>query len=159
MILTADELLAGSSLTFEVDVPAMILNPTKPEDKSVGNLPSVRLRPLTVNDLQLISRAAREKEGLTAVLMVQKALVEPVMTITQIASLSVGLMQFLLEEVNRISGITTTEEQMEVNINDPLLKAVATLAKNFGWTPQEINQLTLGQIMLSLQMLAKEEAS
>ena len=71
-----------------------------------GELPTtVRLRPLTVGDLQTIARAAKESDSLMATLMVQRALVEPELTIAQVSSLHVGLVQFLLERVNEVSGI------------------------------------------------------
>ena len=59
MMLTAEELLAGSQLDFAVNVPAEILQPEgNGTSKSAPH--SVRLRPLTVNDLQVITRAAKE---------------------------------------------------------------------------------------------------
>ena len=48
-MLTADELLAGSALTFEVEVPAALLTAGV---ATTGR--TVRLRPLTVHDLQRI---------------------------------------------------------------------------------------------------------
>ncbi len=155
-MLTAEELLAGSSLTFEVQIPPDVLHPG--HDGDTGDRPrAVRLRPLAVRDLQLISRAAKEQDQLTATLMVQRALVEPQMSVAEVATLHVGLVQFLLNEVNRISGITATAEQLSATTEAPLTKAAFVLAREFGWTPQEINELTLGQVLLHLQML-KEKA-
>jgi len=152
MMLTAEELLAGSELTYEVDIPPHLLS------MSVSNSANtVRLRPLTIRDLQLISRAAKESDSLIATLMVQRSLVEPEMSVLQVASLPVGLVQHLLSHVNRVSGITTTPEQMNGAIEDPLAKAAFVLAKSFGWTPQQVSELTLGQVLLHLQML-KEKA-
>lgn len=150
-MLTAEELLAGGGLTFEVEVPAEVLRPAE----GVGNgAPSaVRLRPLTVRDLQLVSRAAKESDSLTAALMVQRALVEPEMSVAQASAMHVGLLQFLLEQVNRISGIATTPEQLSSAVEAPLAKATFVLAQEFGWTPQQVNELTLGQVLLHLQML------
>jgi hypothetical protein len=158
-MLTAEELLAGSSLTFEVEIPPDVLHPG--HDTDAGEAPrAVRLRPLAVHDLQLISRAAKEQDQLTATLMVQRALVEPEMSVAQVAGLHVGLVQFLLNEVNRISGIAVTAEQLSATTDTPLAKAAFILAREFGWTPQEVNELTLGQVLLHLQMLAgaKEKA-
>ena len=117
---------------------------------------TVRLRPLTVRDLQLISRAAKESDSLTATLMVQRALVEPEMSVAQVAALHVGLVQFLLQHVNQISGITTTAEQTEEAMQAPLAKAAFILAREFGWTPQQVSELTLGQVLLHLQMLREK---
>ncbi len=150
-MLSAEELLAGGGLTFEIEVPPGVLLPAE----GVGNgAPSaVRLRPLTVRDLQLVSRAAKESDSLTATLMVQRALVEPEMSVAQASAMHVGLLQFLLEQVNRISGIATTPEQLSSAVEAPLAKAAFVLAQEFGWTPQQVNELTLGQVLLHLQML------
>ena len=154
-MLSAEELLAGGSLTFEVEVPAEVLDPA--EGAGNGAPTTVRLRPLTVRDLQLISRAAKESDSLTATLMVQRALVEPEMSVAQASTMHVGLVQFLLRQVNRISGIATTSEQLSGTAEAPLAKAAFVLAQEFGWTPQQVNELTLGQVLLHLQML-KEKA-
>ena len=154
-MLSAEELLAGGSLTFEVEVPAEVLHPT--EGAGNGMPTTVRLRPHTVRDLQLVSRAAKESDSLTGTLMVQRALVEPEMSVAQASTMHVGLVQFLLQQVNRISGIATTSEQLSGAIEAPLAKAAFVLAQEFGWTPQQVNELTLGQVLLHLQML-KEKA-
>ena len=156
MTLSADELLAGSALTFEIDVPPHVLRPGDGDgdsDRANGRTHTMRLRPLTVHDLQLISRAAKENGELVATLMVQRALVEPAMTVPQVSSMHVGLMEFLLAQVNRISGIATPAHHLAAAVDAPLAKAASVLAREFGWTPQEMNELTLGQIALHLQML------
>ena len=154
-MLTSEELLAGSSLTFEVEVPANLIHPGDGATAE-GKSHVVRLRPLTVRDLQLISRAAKESDSLIATLMVQRALVEPEMSVAQMSTMSVGLIQFLLKQVNRISGITTTAEQLSSAIEAPLAKAAFILSKEFGWTPQQVSELTLGQILVHLQMLGRK---
>lgn len=158
MTLSAEELLAGSALTYEIAVPAEVLNPRDTvriggSEPANGHEPTVRLQPLTVADLQLISRAAKENGSLVATLMVQRALVEPAMTVPQVAAMHVGLLQFLLQQVNLISGIATTADDLHTAVDAPLAKAAYVLAREFGWTPQEVNALTFGQIALHLQML------
>ncbi len=150
-MLTAEELLAGSALTFEVEVPPEILRPAGagPEKEPM----SVRLRPLTVRDLQLVARAAKENDALVAALMVQRALVAPELTAAQVSGLPAGLVEYLLEEINRISGITASAEQISEARRSPLVKAAYVLAKEFGWTPEQVGQLTLGQVLLHLEML------
>lgn len=150
-MLSSEELLAGGDLTFEVEVPAEVLRPTG--DSGGGAPDKVRLRPLTVRDLQLISRAAKESDSLTATLMVQRALVEPEVSVAQASAMHVGLVQFLLQHVNRLSGIATTSEQLSGAMEAPLAKAAFVLAQEFGWTPQQVNDLTLGQVLLNLKML------
>lgn len=154
-MLTAEELLAGSTLTYTIAIPPTLLAPTgAPANGSAA--PTVSLRPLTIRDLQLATRAAKENDTLVATLMVQQALVEPVLTIAQVAALPAGLVQFLLQQVNRLSGITTSQEQMNQALDAPLVKAAFILAKEFGWTPHEVNNLTLGQVLLQLQMLQQQ---
>ncbi len=153
-MLSAEELLAGSALTFEVEVPGTVLHP----GNGGGEGGTVQLRPLTVRDLQLVSRAARESDSLLATLMVQRALVEPAMSVPQVTTLPVGLVQFLLHHVNRISGIAATSEQLASAAEAPLVKAAFVLARELGWTPQQVGELTLGQVMLHLQMLREKPA-
>jgi hypothetical protein len=154
MTLSADELLAGSQLTYEIEVPAALL--AAKEDAAPAGPRSVVLRPLSVRDLQLVSRAAKENDEMLAALMVQRSLVAPEMSVGKVVSMPVGLMQFLLQEVNRISGITTSPEFMTDTLEAPLVKAAFVLAKEFGWTPDQFNALTMGQIMLHLQKLREE---
>ena len=151
-MLAAEELLAGSKMTFAIEVPEPVLDPShNGAEQSAPH--KVRLRPLTVNDLQLVSRAAKENDDLTAALMVQRSMVEPEISVAQATTMHVGLMQFLLQQVNRISGITTTSDQLSAGMEAPLAKAAFLLAKEFGWTPQDVNDLTLGQVLLHLQMM------
>jgi hypothetical protein len=152
-MLTAEELLAGGALTFDVTVPAAVL--------SAAGMASgqVRLKPLTVRDLQLITRAAKDNDALTSALMVQTALVEPRMTLAQVNTMQVGLLQFLLDQVNRISGIAVDAGDMRAATQDPLVRAAFILAREFGWTPEQVGELTLGQIMLHLQMLKEQRVA
>lgn len=150
-LLTADELLAGAAATFEVEVPAELVAAGR-----LGTAGRVRLRPLTVRDLQLVSRAARDNDALTGVLMVQAALVEPKLGVGQINGMAAGLMEFLLGEVNRISGLVARPGQLEAAASEPIARAAHLLARHFGWTPQQVSELTLGQILLHLQMLSAQ---
>ena len=146
-MLTADGLLAGSAITAEVEIPRRLLGDADLDDRRV------RLRPLSIHDLRLINRAARESDDLAAALMVQRALVEPPLSVQQVTTMSAGLLQFLLEQVNRISGIHVTEEELAEAMRDPLAQASLRLAREYGWTPQEIGELTLGQMLMHLHMV------
>jgi hypothetical protein len=152
--LTADELLAGSNLSYEVEVPGRLLSAAHQADGG-----KVRLRPLTVCDLQLITRAAKENDALTSALMVQSALLEPELSLPQVNALPVGLLQFLLENVNRISGISIPPREVQAAAADPLVRAAHLLSKEFGWTPEEVGELTLGQILLHLQLLKEQRTA
>lgn len=151
-MLTAEELLAGSDLTFAVDVPPGVL---RPGDAASGG---VRLRPLTVRDLQLVARAAKESDQLTATLMVQRALVEPALSAAQVAALPAGLVQFLLHHVERTSGLAATAAELAQAGEAPLAQAAHALAREFGWTPQQLAEMTIGQVLLHLQMLGGRAA-
>lgn len=156
MSLSAEELLAGAGVTYEVRLPAQVLHPGN-GIRPGADLSTIRLRPLTVSDLQLISRAAGDGGSLLATLMMQRALVEPEMTIAQVSMLHVGLVQFVLGEINRISGITATEDQMTNAAQAPIAKAAFILADEFGWTPEQVGSLTLGQVLLHLEMVSRRE--
>ena len=110
-MLSAEELLAGSRLTFDVDVPGAVLRPEDPD----GPDGTVRLRPLTVHDLQ-----------------------------------------FLLHHVNQVSGIAASSDELARAAQAPLAKAAMALERAFGWTPAEVSELTVGQMLLHLQLLGEE---
>lgn len=148
MTLTTEELLAGGALTHDVDIPADLLS--APNGHS-GPL-RVILRPLAVRDVQLIGKAAREDEALSAALMIQQALVEPALKPEQVSQLPAGLARFLVERINAISGISTPLNALEELVQAPLAKACFVLAKEFGWTPEQVSGMTIGQILLYLEM-------
>ncbi|WP_164018124.1 hypothetical protein [Pyxidicoccus trucidator] len=153
--LTAEELLAGAAGTFTVSLPANVLKPGT-GDSPTGSAGEVVLRPLQIRDVERVSRAAKEQRVLTSVLMVQQALVSPKLTVEQVGSLSAGLVQFLLEKVNAISGLNLGEDDLDSAVKAPLAKACFVLAKEFGWTPAECSELTVGQVLLYLEMLARD---
>lgn len=150
-MLTADELLAGSGLTYQIEVPSELLRPG-----SSGAPQYVRMRPLTIKDLQLISRAAKENDSLVAALMVQRALVEPELTVAQVGAMHAGLVHYLLEQVNRLSGITAEGGDVDAAMSEPLTRAAFALSEAFGWTPQQISEMTLAQVLLHLQLLREQ---
>ena len=60
MFLTPEELMMGASASYEVEIPNEILYPKindKTEDSPVVSK-KVKLKPLTVKDVQLIAKAA-----------------------------------------------------------------------------------------------------
>jgi hypothetical protein len=148
MTLTSDELLAGGALRHDVEVPAELLDGAaeSPTDTVVV------LRPLTVRDLQRIGRAARDDDELTAGLMIQEALVEPELGAEQVSALPAGLARYLVERINSVSGITTPRDALGELVQAPLARACYVLAREFGWTPEEVSGMTIGQILLYLEM-------
>jgi hypothetical protein len=154
MSLTADDLLVGGSLTHEVEIPADLLAGAD----GVGR-GHVVLRPLTVSDLQRIGRAAREDDGLTAALMIQRALVDPELKVEQVSRMPAGLARYLVERVNEISGVSMPRDALEEHVQAPLARACFVLAKEFGWTPEEVSGMTIGQVLLYVQMTHERRAS
>ena len=153
-LLSAEDLLAGAAATHTVEVPAALLGAGDDGGDVAGR---VVLRPLTVRDVQRLTQAAREQRALTSVLMVQQALVEPALTVDQVGRLSAGLVQFLLGRVNRISGLTLDEDGLEQAVKAPLARACFVRAREFGWTATECSELTVGQVLLYLEMLARDD--
>lgn len=152
MMLSAEELLAGSGVTHEVALPPELLG-----DDPFAN-GAVRIRPLTVRDLQRINKAVREDEGLCASFMISQAIVEPPLSFDQVCTLRAGLARFLVSRINEISGIDTSADELQEYVQVPLAKACFVLAKEFGWTPEEVSGMTIGQILLYLEMSSANAA-
>lgn len=153
MTLNAEELLAGTGLTHEVEIPAELLigGATTTDQRVV-------IRPLTVRDLQRIGKAARDDDSLSAALMIQQALVEPALKQDQVSQLPAGLARFLVDQINDLSGISTPRDALTELVQAPLAKACFVLAKEFGWTPEQVSGMTIGQILLYLEMARGGEA-
>jgi hypothetical protein len=153
--LTAEDLLAGAAASHTVEVSSGLLSGAG-EDGGGAVAGQVVLRPLTVRDVQRVTRAAREQHLLTSILLVQQALVSPRLTVEQVGGLPAGLVQFLLARVNQISGLTMAEDDLERAVRAPIARACFVLAREFGWTAAECSELTLGQVLLYLEMLARD---
>lgn len=158
MFVTAEELLAGRELTFEVEIPAQILSPSLENGHANGHTnhsepKKIQLRPLTVKDVQLIAKGAKDDEVLTSVLMIQRSVVEPALKQSDIAGMHSGLVRFLVDAINRISGLSTTEDEMKDIVESPIVRAFFVLAKEFNWTPQQVREMTVGQILGYLELL------
>ncbi|HYJ84691.1 MAG TPA: hypothetical protein VEW46_01385 [Pyrinomonadaceae bacterium] len=151
--LSAEDLLAGASSTHTVRVPTALLNADGANNGADAG--EIVLRPLTVRDVQRVTAAAKEQQLLASVLMVQQALVSPQLTIEQVGSLPAGLVQFLLARVNAISGLSLDGDDLERTIKAPLTRACFILSREFGWTPAQCSELTVGQVILYLEMLAR----
>jgi hypothetical protein len=153
MTLTAEELIVGASAHHEITVPHELLATSeRPTDAS-----TVVLRPLTVRDLQQIGAASVDNDGLSAALMIQQALVEPELRLDQITHLPAGLARFLVDRINEISGVDSHPDQLTELVQTPLARACFVLAKEFGWTPEEVSGMTIGQILLYLEMSRNDE--
>lgn len=147
-ILTAQELLAGSLLVHEVEVPPEVLLPGGGAMQAAGA--AVRLRPLKVATLALIAKAAREDASLVPLLMVKESLVEPVLALEQIRQMHAGLLHFLVAAINRISGLEAGESAARNASSSVIGEAHLQLARHFGWTPAQVAELTPGQVAVYL---------
>lgn len=148
--LTADELLAGAALTYRVAVPPHLLPPD-------GVATEVVLRPLVLADVVRLHRAAGEDGELASTLMVQQALLEPALSLEQVHRLPAGLAEFLLGEVNRVSGLSLDSDELADAVHAPLARACFVLSREFGWTPDRCAELTVGQVLMYLELLGRGE--
>jgi len=156
--LTAEVLLASGAATHTVRIPSSLLRGGAPDGPEPGPpAGEVTLRPLLVRDVDRVARAAREQRVLASVLMVQQALVAPKLSVEQVGDLPAGVVQFLADRVNAISGLTVDEDELECAVRAPLARACFILAREFGWTPSECSELTVGQVLLYLEMIARDE--
>lgn len=160
-LLSVDDLLLGGRATHRVSVPAEVLDPAggaSAGSAAAGASGEVVLRPLVLADVMRIHKAAREDGSLTSVLMVQQALVEPAVTVEQVNRMHGGLVEFLLAEVNRISGFTMGADELADTVREPMARACFELSRRFGWTPDECAALTVGQVILYLEMAGRGDA-
>lgn len=153
-MLSTDDLLQGAAATHAIDIPPSLLGQGEGNGAGAGQ---VILRPLTVKDVRRINHASKEQQALASVLMVQQALVEPALTIDQVGTMSAGLVKYLLDNVNRVSGLELGEDDLDQAIRAPMARACFVLSREFGWTPTECAELTVGQVLLYLEMLARGE--
>jgi hypothetical protein len=154
--LNAEEMLAGGSLVFDVEIPDDVLRPDgngTSGEVDAAEPSRVKLRPLTVRMVQQITRAAKDNDALLSALLIKESMVEPALNFDQVHGLHTGLARFLLDEVNRISGMQLPEQKVRELVQTPLAKACFALAREFGWTPQEVGELTMAQVMMYVEML------
>ena len=150
--LTTEDLLAGASLTHHVTVPEELV-----PGAAEGAGREVVIRPLVLADVMRLHRAAGDDGELASALMVQQALVDPELSIEQVHRLPAGLVEFLLAEVNRTSGLSLGADELTDAVHAPLARACFVLGREFGWTPDRCAELTVGQVLLYLEMLARGE--
>jgi hypothetical protein len=178
--LTAADLLVGSQGTHDVVIPAAILNPQL--DGATGAIASanhssngsanssasssanssasradqrVRVRPLSLATMTLISRATRDDASLVPILMIKEAVIEPTLTIEHIRQMHVGLVHYLVAQINRLSGLGADGSALDQAVNSSLGQTHLLLAKHFGWTPDQVSQLTPGQVAVYLAGIEK----
>jgi len=150
--MSVQDLLAGASVTYETVIPARVLRPGAEGDANPG---SVRLRPLSVGVLALVSRAARDDAALVPLLMIKEAMVEPAVTLDQVRQMHVGLVHFLIGRINEISGLSSDGQALDEAADSPVGRTHVLLARHFGWTPEQVAQLTPAQVAVYLAGVEK----
>ena len=157
--LKAEDLLAGSRAVYDIRIPAAILAPG-PQAEIEAELDAdaggcVSLRPINIATLTLIARAARDDASLVPLLMIKEALIEPRLQLEQIRQLHLGIVQFLVSQVNLISGLSADGKSLSEAAESPLGRTHLLLARHFGWTPEQVSQLTPGQVAVYLAGIEK----
>lgn len=156
--LTAQELLAGSLLSYDIEVPAKVLRPAGEAAEVAGQ---VRVRPLKVATLALIARAAREDSSLVPLLMIKESLLEPPLSLEQIRQMHAGLVDFLIAAINRVSGLESgqsAQNSARSAAASVIGEAHLRLAWHFGWTPAQVAELTPGQVAIYLAGIDRLQA-
>jgi hypothetical protein len=100
--------------------------------------------------LTLISRAARDDASLVPLLMIKEAMLEPALTLDQIRQMHVGLVYYLVSQINHISGLDANGAALDGAVDTPLGRTHILLARHFGWTPEQVSHLTPGQVAVYL---------
>lgn len=103
--LTAEDLLAGAAATYQVVVPPEIIRPGSRDAEENGKKVTVVLRPLNIGSFQLILKAAREDPGLIPILMIKESVIEPTLSLAQVRQMHLGMVDFLVGNIRRISGM------------------------------------------------------
>ena len=103
-MLSPEDLLAGSTAVFEVVVPPEVLRPGE-DGGGAGEGRAVQLRPLSIGAFGLILKAARNDPGLIPLLMIKESLVSPRLSLEQVRSMHLGLVNFLIAHVREVSGL------------------------------------------------------
>lgn len=132
IILTADGLLAGSALGFDVAVPPQLVRPGEDSDRPAADPLVVQLRPLTIGTLKLIMRDSRQDLGLIPLLMIKESLVTPALSLDQVRGMPLGLVNFLIAQIRHLSGLE--EKNMMAVRPSSLTWASFRLAQAFCWT-------------------------
>ena len=108
--MSAEDLLAGANATYTLEIPPAVLRPgaeqTGPEQPETAAKTVVELRPISLGAFQLITRAAKDDPGLIPILMIKEACVDPPLTLNQVKAMHLGLVEFLIGHIRRISGLT-----------------------------------------------------
>ncbi len=107
IVLSAEDLLAGAETTFEVVIPNDIVSaPKSMNGNGATQERIIKIRPLTIGTFSLITRAAKNDTALIPLFMIKESVVEPVLTLEQVKKMPIGLVEFIIEHIREVSGLT-----------------------------------------------------
>lgn len=92
-------MLIDAKETYTIEIPGNILAPVD------GALQRIIIKPLDVHTFQLIAKASRDDHSQIPLLIVKESVTDPALNINQIKGMKVGLVNFLINEIKRVSGI------------------------------------------------------
>ncbi len=78
------------------------------------------------------------------------------LTVDQVRSLPAGQCSTCSPGCTGSAAWSSTRTSSENAVKAPVARACFVLAREFGWTPAECAELTLGQVLLYLEMLGRE---
>jgi hypothetical protein len=108
IILSAEDLLAGAEMTFDIAIPAELMGVSTPSNRADAGTTEhiIKIRPLSIGTFSLITRAAKNDMDLIPLFMIKEAVVEPLLTLEQVKKMPIGLVEFIIEHVREVSGLT-----------------------------------------------------
>lgn len=110
IILSAEDLLAGAETIFEIVMPNEMISQSFDAKTMNGNGTTqeriIKIRPLTIGVFSLITRAAKNDSALIPLFMIKESVVEPVLTIEQVKKMPIGMVEFIIENIRNVSGLT-----------------------------------------------------
>lgn len=108
--ISAEDLLAGANASFDLVIPTEVLRPNLAGNNNGNSLSleaiSIEIKPISLGAFQLISKAAKDDPGLIPLLMIKEACVQPELSFQQIQAMHLGLVEFLIEHIRLISGLS-----------------------------------------------------
>jgi hypothetical protein len=99
--LSAADLLAGAENTFDLEIPTAFAKAPTADTRLI-----IKIRPLSIGTFSLIMRATKNDPTMMPLFMVKEGVVEPSLTVEQVKKLPIGLVEFIIDNLREISGLT-----------------------------------------------------
>ena len=107
--ITAEDLLVGATASYTIEIPPTVLRPGiegTAHDEGKENKVEIEIKPLTIRTFQMITKAAKNDHGMIPILMIKEGVVNPPLNPAQISKMHIGLVEFIVEHIRRVSGLT-----------------------------------------------------